>query len=200
MYYQKKKKNSTIPNEWFFFNPEVESNFIDVRKISKKTGVIFFNDSLSIHEFCIGIRPYVELCQKSKIKFIIPNSIFWANRYKAFGIIVSLNKKLKTFSTKNKSYKKYLIVSKVHNFKEAFIAKKFVDIVFLSPLFKTSSYPRKKPLTNYIFISLCFFFKEKVIFGLGGINNINLESIPNKYVHGIGSISFLKKKYGYIQS
>ncbi len=196
MYYQNKKKISTIPNEWFFFNPEVKSDFIDVKKIPKKTGVIFFNNSLGIHEFCMGIEPYVELCKKSRIKFIIPDSIFWANRYKAFGIIVSLNKKLKKFSSKNKSYKRYLIVSKVHNLKEALIAKNYVDIIFLSPLFNTSSYPRKKPLTNYIFISLCFFFKEKVIFGLGGINNKNSKSIPNRYVCGFGSISFLKKKYG----
>ena len=106
-----------------FFNPEVEPDFIDVKKIPKKTGVIFFNDNLNIHEFCIGIQPYVVLCQRCKIKFIIPDSIFWANRYKAFGIMVRLDKKLKTFSFKNKSNKRYFIVSKVHNLKEAFIAK-----------------------------------------------------------------------------
>ena len=192
MSYQNKKKNSTIPHEWFFFNPSLHPNFIDVKKISKRTGVIFFNDNLNIHKFCKGIEPYVTLCHNKKIKFIIPNSIFWANRYKAYGILVNLNKKLKKFSFKSK----YFIVSKVHNFKEAYIAKDSVDLIFISPIFNTPSYPQKKPLKNYIFISLCFFFKEKVIFGLGGINNKNSKSIPNRYVCGFGSISFLKKKYG----
>ena len=196
MYYQNKKRNSTVPREWFFLNPEVGPKFVDVKKISNGTGIIFFNENLNINKFCRAIEPYIVLCQRKKIKFIIPCSIYWANKYKAFGLLVSLNKKLKSFYLKNKSNKKFFLVSKVHNIKEAYVAKDCVDLIFLSPVLKTTSYPEKKPLKNYIFISLCFFFKEKVIFGLGGVNYKNFKSIQNKYLYGFGAISFFKKKNG----
>ena len=85
--------------------------------------------------------------------------------------------------------KNYFTVAKVHNVKEAFLAKGFIDLIFLSPVLKTDSYPEKKPLSNYIFISLCFFFKEEVIFALGGVNYKNIKSMKNKNLHGFGAIS-----------
>ena len=104
-------------------------------------------------------------------------------------MMIEINKKSKKFhSTKNKN-KNYFTVAKVHNFKEAFLAKGFIDLIFLSPVLKTNSYPKKKPLSNYIFISLCFFFKEELIFALGGVNYKNIKSIKNKNLYGFGAIS-----------
>ena len=157
--------------------------------MSKETGVIFFNKNLSINNFLKKIEPYIKVCRKNKIKFVIPFSQFWGNKYKAYGMMIEINRKSKKFhSTKNK-HKSYFTVTKVHNFKEALLAKGVVDWVFLAPVLKTNSYPEKKPLSNYIFISLCFFFKEEVIFALGGVNYKNIESIKNKKLHGFGAIS-----------
>ena len=49
-----------------------------------------------------------------------------------------------------------------------------------------SNKPKKK-----IFFCLCFlfFFKEKVIFALGGVNYKNIKSMKNKNLHGFGAIS-----------
>ena len=188
MYYQN-KKNCTIPKEWFFFNPENLSGSKTLNHLSTKVGVIFFNKNLNVYNFLKKIEPYITFCRKKKIKFVIPFSKLWGNKYRAFGMMVEINRKSKNFhSTKNK-HKNYFTVAKVHNFKEAFLAKGFVDLIFLSPVLKTDSYPEKKPLSNYIFISLCFFFKEKVIFALGGVNYKNIKSMKNKNLHGFGAIS-----------
>ena len=191
MYYQIKKK-STIPKEWFFFNPE---NFLDskkLRNLSKKAGVIFFNNNLDINSFLKKIEPLLCFCRKRKIKFVIPFSKFWGNRYNPFGMMVEIDRKSKKFySTKNK-HRRYYTVAKVHNLKEAFLARGFVDLIFLSPVFKTNSYPDKKPLSKYIFISLCFFFKEELVFALGGVNYTNIRSIKNKKLYGFGAISCFK--------
>ena len=188
MYYQN-KKNFTIPKEWFFFNPENLSDGEKLKHLTNKVGVIFFNKKLNLNNFLKKIEPCVQFCRRKKIKFVIPFSKFWGNKYKAFGMMIEVNKKSKEFhSTKNK-HKNYFTVAKVHNFKEAFLAKGFIDLIFLSPVLKTNSYPEKKPLSNYIFISLCFFFKEEVIFALGGVNYKNIKSMKNKNLYGFGAIS-----------
>ncbi len=193
MYYISQKKNSQIPHTWFFFNPTIISNEKIFYKISNKNGVIFFFENHEIDNFFRLIKPYVVWCKKKKIKFIIPYSIHWANKYKAFGILID-SKCRKKIKDKNSKFlrKKFFFVSKVHNFKEALNIKNFVDFVFLTPVFKTKSYLDKVPLTRYVFLSLCFFFKEKVIFALGGINYQNFNFIKNQKVYGFGGITIFK--------
>ncbi len=188
MYYQN-KKNSTIPKEWFFFNPENLSDSKKLNHLSKKVGVIFFNKNLSVYNFLKKIEPCIKFCRKKKIKFVIPYSKFWCSKYHAFGMMIEINKKSKKFHSSKNKHKNYFTVAKVHNVKEAFLAKGFIDLIFLSPVLKTDSYPEKKPLSNYIFISLCFFFKEKVIFALGGVNYKNIKSMMNRNLYGFGAIS-----------
>ena len=103
--------------------------------------------------------------------------------------MIEINRKSKKFFSTKSNNKNYFTIAKVHNFKEALLAKGLVDLIFLAPALKTDSYPKKKPLSNYIFISLCFFFKEEVIFALGGVNYKNIKSMKNKKLYGFGAIS-----------
>ena len=96
MYYQN-KKNSTIPKEWFFFNPENLSDSKILNRLSKNVGVIFFNKNLNIYNFLKKIEPCIKFCRKKKIKFVIPFSKFWCSKYHAFGMMVDINKKSKKF-------------------------------------------------------------------------------------------------------
>ena len=50
MYYQN-KKNSTIPKEWFFFNPENLSDSKKLNHLSKNVGVIFLNKKFKRFQF-----------------------------------------------------------------------------------------------------------------------------------------------------
>ena len=193
MYYQNKKKNSTIPKEWFFFKPQNLSDNKNLSHLTKKVGVIFFNNTLSVNKFMKKIELCVKFCQKKKIKFIIPYSEFWGNKYRAFGMMVETDRKSQSAHVRKKKYRNYFITAKVHNFKEAFLAKGLADLIFLSPVLKTNSYPEKQPLTNYIFISLCFFFKEEVVFALGGVNYKNFKFMKDKKLHGFGGISCFEK-------
>ena len=194
MSYQKKINNSTIPNQWFFLNPSKISSENVLYRIKKNVGVVFFCSDFEKKKFFQKIEPYINLCKKKNIKFIIPNSIYWVSKYNADGVMINYSEmKRKKFQIL-KYNGKILVASKVHNFKEAIIAKNFSDLIFLSPVFKSNSYPHKKKLSSHIFISLCFFLKEKVIFGLGGVNLKNFSSIKCKHLYGFGAISFFCKK------
>ena len=78
MYYQN-KKNTTIPKEWFFFNPENLTGMKKLNHLSKNVGVIFFNKNLNVYNFLKKIEPYIKFCRKKKL-----NSLFL---FQNFGVI-----------------------------------------------------------------------------------------------------------------
>ena len=78
MYYQN-KKNSTIPKEWFFFNPENLSDSKKLNHLSKNVGVIFFNKNLNVYNFLKKIEPCIKFCRKKKL-----NSLFL---FRNFGVV-----------------------------------------------------------------------------------------------------------------
>ncbi len=186
------KKNLIIPKKWYFFNPTIISNEKYFYKISNKVGIVFLFENQEIDQFFRLIQPYILWCKKNKIKFIIPYSMHWAIKYQAFGVMVDSRCKKNSILKESLMKKNFFVASKVHNFKEAVNIKKIVDIVFLTPVFKTKSFLNKNPLNKYTYLSLCFFLKEKVVFALGGINYKNFTFMKNKYVHGFGGISVFK--------
>ena len=194
MYSKNKLNINSFPKQWLFFNPKKISNTNYFYKITKKMGVVFFCDTNNSHNFYNAVKPYISWCKKKRIKFIVPYSIFCASNFRAFGILVDLNSHKEKNNLKvSKLKNRFFIISKIHNIKEAYKAKKIIDIVFISPVFQTFSFPNKKPLSRYSFISLCFFFKEKIVFALGGVNEKNFSFIKNDNLHGFGGISNFRK-------
>jgi len=184
-----------VPNEWFFFNPSIASNHKHFYKISRKTGVIFFNNNLDkFDDFFLIIKPFVIWCQKRRIKFFLPHSFFWANKYKAFGVLIdSKNPQKKSLLSINIFKKKFVLATKVHNYIEAKKASEVFRMIFISPVFKTESHPEQKPLKICIFISICFLLKEKITFALGGVKKSNYSRLKNKNLYGFAGIgNFVK--------
>ena len=184
-----------IPNNWFFFNPNIKSNYKNLYKISKQTGVVFYNNnSKSQNDFFLMIHPYINWCKKKRIKFILPCSLYWANKYKAFGVFVENNIRNKENLLNFKIIKKkYFIASKIHNSLEANLCSQS-DLIFISPVFKTLSHPKQKPLKICNFLKLCFFLRDKIIFALGGVNRYNYIRLKNKNLYGFGGISAFTNK------
>ena len=144
-----KKNYKNVPKKWFFFNPTNNSHDKYFFKISNKTGIIFFYEEKKKKKksFLEKIKPYILWCQNKGINFFIQSSIYWANKYKASGVFFDqknflINNKL-NFSYINK---KFLIAGKIHNFKEARNFSKFLNLVFISNVFETKTYPMKKAL------------------------------------------------------
>ena len=88
--------------------------------------------------------------------------------------------------------KKILVAGKVHNLNEANKFGKFLNMVFISNVFDTQSYPDKKKLSLFNFFSMCFLLKKKKVFALGGVNKSNFKKLKNRYLYGFGAISYFK--------
>ena len=137
--------------------------------------------------------PMVHICKKT---YYISNTEFFflANKLKADGIFMN-NKKIMCNMINAKIIKKrFLVATKVHNFKEAIKIKNKADMVFISNPFRTTSHPERKEMKIFYFISLCFYLKETLNFALGGVNKINFSRIKNKMLHGFGAISSFNKQ------
>ena len=88
---------------------------------------------------------------------------------------------------------KFLLVAKIHNFKEAKRFAKDIDIVFISNVFKTKSHPEREGLGTKKLFELCVFLKNKFNFALGGINKKNISHLKNKDLKGFGAISYFRE-------
>ena len=87
--------------------------------------------------------------------------------------------------------KNFILAGSAHNTKEIIIKEKQnVDLIFLSPIFKT------KKRNNYLgiikFNNLSNFSKKPII-ALGGLNNKNCKKLKMTNIIGIAGISHIKK-------
>ena len=72
--------------------------------------------------------------------------------------------KMKQLMHEYADQKKILVAGKVHNLNEANKFGKFLNMVFISNVFDTQSYPDKKKLSLFNFFSMCFLLKKKKVF------------------------------------
>jgi len=123
----------------------------------------------------------------------VSNDLRLARSIEANLYIPNFNKRLRyTITPSNKKIK---VIGSAHNHVE--IHRKFFQGcsgIFLSPIFKTTSHPRSKPLGISRFNFLKKHFDTKIeLYALGGINENNLKKIYNSNIFAFGLKSFLDK-------
>ena len=165
-----------------------------MRKLTKKTGVVFFNNNQKKNEgFIKNIKPFIHLCQKNRIMFLIESSVYWANRFNALGILIDPNNNpLVNMVNLRMIKKKKLIATKVHNHKEALSFRSWINISFISNIYNTSSHPKKRSLNLYEVLMLSRILRERINFGLGGLTKKKFHRVKNKWLYGFGAISYFK--------
>ena len=85
----------------------------------------------------------------------------------------------------------------LHDLKNlSYLRKLNPDMVFLSPIFKTSSHQNQRPLGLFNYIKIAKIFNQKIaknnFFPLGGINLQNLRRLNKINITGFGAIDFFK--------
>ena len=190
-----KLHKNNIPKQWFFFDPLNNYNLQYFNKSNPRAGVIFFSKSDRYDEkFFYKIEPLARFCVANRIKFLMPPSISWAFRLKPFGLITDKKMCLSTKLHLQFLKKKYFLATKVHNKIEAIESSNF-NLIFVSPVFPTRSFPKKKHLGKLHFYSICKMLDKKIVFALGGVDNSNYKYLKNDYLFGFGGINnFIEPK------
>ena len=176
-----------IPNIFTFI-----SNFKkeEILELNNNVGIILrnFEEKLTINKI-LDLRRY---CKSNNRKLYLANNVKLAINLNFDGVYISaFNKNLnqKKFSIR----KNFLYLGSAHNLKELKIKEKQgVEVIFLSPLFKTKNY--KKGMGVIKFNNLSKKSKKKII-ALGGINKSNLKKIKITNAYGFSGISYFKKNF-----
>ena len=172
--------------KYFYFIDKL--NIEAIKNLNKKFAVIYrnYDQKPNIAE----IIRFKEFCRKKQIKFLISNYFDIAIKHKLDGFYIpSFNKRF--FLRINNYSNKFILAGSAHNRKEIKIKEKQnVDLIFLSPIFKTEK--RNNYLGIIKFNNLSNFSKKPII-ALGGLNNKNIKRLKMTNTIGIAGISHIKK-------
>lgn len=156
--------------------------------LNRKINIIYRNYNEPIKESTL-IKIKKE-CRKTGKKIFLSNNIRLAIKLKLDGVYIpSFNKSLNLIF---KTSTKFQIIGSAHNiFEIRTKEKQGINIIFISPVFKTSK------VNNFLDINKFNLFskltKKKVV-ALGGINEKNINKLRLLKCEGYASIRYLKKK------
>ena len=171
--------------KYFYFIDKLDIE--DIRNINKKIAIIYRNyrDKPNINK----LEKFQKFCKRNNIKFLISNYFDIAIKLGLDGFYIpSFNKK---FYLKKKYYSNnFIVAGSAHNIKEITIKEKQkVDLIFLSPLFKTKE---KNPLEVIKFNNLSNLSKKPII-ALGGINTKTITKLKMTNVFGCAGITHIRE-------
>jgi len=196
-----KKITSRNVNSLYFFTDRKKISDLNqvLKNLPKKTCIIFREYDLPSHEREELALKYFKIAKEFNYDFLVGKNLNLALKINCNGVHFSDNDltkslmKIRYFCKKNK-----LIFSfALHDNKNLFYLKKLnPDIVFLSPIFKTSSHQNQRPLGFFNYLKIAKIFNQKIaknnFFPLGGINLQNLRRLNKINISGFGAIDFFK--------
>ena len=174
-----------IPNIFTFIS---EFNKGQILKLNQNIGIIFRNyNETHQKDKILKIKKF---CKMNKRQFYLANNLRLAINLDLDGAYIpSYNNKLDILKYNRR--KNFLLLGSAHNIYEIKTKEKQgVEIIFLSPLFKTKNY--KQALKVIKFNILAKMTKKKIV-ALGGINNKNLKNLKTTYAYGFSGISYFLK-------
>lgn len=154
-------------------------------------------DEASREEFA---KKIIALARPKKLKILVGKSFALAKKIKADGVHFSDFDKLPLNFLKKKSFpKKFIFSLACHSAKSVLnSAKSKPDMIFLSPIFSTTSHADVKALGLKNLAKTAFKNRNHnyllpPIFALGGINLNNIKSVRKLGISGFGAIDLFLK-------
>ena len=153
-------------------------------KLNQNIGIIFRNYSNNYEKD--KIIELKKFCKKNKRQFYLANNLKLAINLNLDGAYIpSFDKTLGVLKYKKK--KDFLLLGSAHNIYEIKTKEKQgVQVIFLSPLFKTKNYSQALEIIKFNILSK---MSKKKIIALGGINKKNINNLKIAYAYGYSGIS-----------
>ena len=162
--------HTNLPKFYHFID---NLNIKNIKKLNKKVALIYRNYKKKTKNSIIKFKNY---CKNNNQKFLISNYDDLVTKYNLDGLYIpAFNKKRIYFNNQKKI--NFIIVGSAHNLNEIRIKEKQgVQLIFLSPLFKTKNSNRYLGLYRYN--QLANQTKLPTI-ALGGITQSNLKLLES---------------------
>ena len=188
-------------NSLYFFTDRKKIGDLNqvLKNLPKETCIIFREYDLPSQEREELALKYIKIAREFGYNFFVGKDFNLAMKIKSDGVHFSDNDltksllKIRYSCLKNKLNFSFVL----HNPKNLFFLRKLrPDIVFLSPVFTTSSHKTKKPLGLFNYLKIAKIFNKKIaknnFFPLGGIDLQNLRRLNKINITGFGAIDFFK--------
>ncbi len=193
------KKFSAAP-VFFTDLKKISNPFSIIKNLPKNSLIIIREYDLEWHKREAFAAQIIALAKPKKIKVLIGKDFNLAKKLKADGVHFSDFDHSSWQFFKKKSYpKKFIFSLACHSFKSILRAQKLKpDLIFISPIFASSSHPDVKPLGLKNLAKITFKTKKANYFSsriraLGGINFTNLKRLRKLNIPGFGAIDIFKK-------
>ena len=173
-----------IPNVFTFISDFKKEEILN---LDKNIGIIFRNYKNQDKNKIIQLKKY---CKSLNKKFYLANNLKLALKLNLDGFYIpAFNREISVVNFGLK--KNFLVLGSAHNANDIRIKERQgVEVIFLSPLFKTKNY--KNPLGPLRFNNLARLSKKKII-ALGGINKKNIKRLKITNAYGFSGISYFKQ-------
>ena len=175
-------------NNFEFFTYVDNLNKENIIKLDKKVQIIFRNyrETFKNQE----LKKFVNFCKKFNRKIYLSNNFKKAKELGFDGVYIpSFNRLPKNYKIGTK--KKFITLGSAHNLKDLIIKKKQkIDIIFISPLFKSK---KKRNYLGIIKFNLINKNHKNKIIALGGINENNKNMLSLLNINGYAAISYFNK-------
>ena len=175
------------------------SDFDKIIKILPKNSVIIIREyDLDKNAREVFARKIFKSARKRPdLKILIGKDFALAQKLKANGIHFSdLDKLPIQFLRKNSFPKNFIFSFSAHSFKSLLALKnKELDMVFISPIFPTTSHNGAKTLGAQNLTKIAVQNKKQnyfalPLYALGGVNNKNLKTLKKLPLQGFGAIDY----------
>jgi thiamine-phosphate pyrophosphorylase len=188
-------------NSLYFFTDRKKISDLNqvLKNLPKKSSIIYREyDLLGIEREELALK-YFKIAKEFNHDFLVGKNYDLALKIKCDGVHFSDNDLEKSLiKIRHSCEKNKLIFSfALHKNKNLFYLRKLrPNIVFLSPIFKTSSHQNQRPLGLFNYLKIARIFNKKIaknnFFPLGGINLQNLRRLNKIKISGFGAIDFFK--------
>ena len=158
--------------------------------LNKNIGIIYRNyKDKTKKEDILKLKNF---CKSNNRRLYLANNLKLAINLNLDGVYIPAFSK-NTIINKFNTRKNFLTLGSAHNIYE--IKKKEkqgVEVIFISPLFKTKDYKNKLGVIKFNILSR---FTKKKIIALGGINKKNIKILKITNAYGYSGISFFSNKF-----
>lgn len=134
-----------------------------------------------------------DLAQNRGLKVLVGKDLDLAREIKADGVHFSDFDKLPLSILRRRNF---IFSFACHDVKSIIKAQKLgPDMVFISPIFPTSTHREKKPLGIFYLAKIATKNRNILpIYALGGVSSLNIKSLQKLGIAGFGAINFFSDK------
>lgn len=177
--------HKTIPSIFTFISSFKKE---EILSLDKNVGIIFRNYEEKHNKK--KILKLKQFCKSNGRKLYLAGNLKLALNLNLDGCYIpSFNKCF--YINKNNLKKNFMLLGSAHNvFEIKLKEKQGVDIIFLSPLFKTKNY---KKFLGIIKFNLLSSMSKKKIIALGGIRKHNINKLKITNAYGYSGISYFNE-------